>query len=108
MKNIQSQSTSNPTSIAQVAAEAALNGDQGCIAPMLAEFKKRHAHVVARLNRINGVKCLPAQGAFYAFADFRAPSRSWMANDVAVAETCDTVGRAMVPARRWRRRLPAM
>jgi aspartate aminotransferase len=99
MKNIQSQSTSNPTSIAQVAAEAALNGDQGCIAPMLKEFKQRHDHVVARLNRIKGVRCLPAQGAFYAFPDFReAIKATGMTSDVAFAEhVLNTVGVAMVP-----------
>ena len=71
MTNIQSQSTSNPTSISQVAAEAALNGDQSCIAPMLKAFRERHAFVVDALNRMPGVHCLPAGGAFYAFADMR-------------------------------------
>ena len=71
MANIQSQSTSNPTSISQVAAEAALSGDQSCIAVMVKAFKERHDFVVDRLNRIRGVRCLPAQGAFYAFPDFR-------------------------------------
>lgn len=99
MKNIQSQSTSNPASIAQVAAEAALNGDQACIKPMLVEFKKRHDHVVERLNLVKGVKCLPAQGAFYAFADFReAIKASGFANDVAFAEhVLNSVGVAVVP-----------
>ncbi len=69
MKKIQSQSTSNPTSISQVAAEAALTGDQTCIQEMLVEFKKRHDFVVAALNEIEGVKCLPSQGAFYSFPD---------------------------------------
>ena len=72
MENVQSQSTSNPTSISQVAAEAALSGDQGCIAPMLEAFRKRHVFVVGNLNEIPGVKCIPAGGAFYAFADTRA------------------------------------
>lgn len=72
MENIQSQSTSNPTSISQVAAEAALNGDQGCIQPMLKAFKERHAYVVEKLNAIPRVKCLPSGGAFYAFPDMRA------------------------------------
>jgi len=70
MKKIQSQSTSNPTSIAQVAAEAALNGDQSCIKPMLKAFKERHDHVVKRLNSIRGVQCRPSEGTFYAFPDF--------------------------------------
>jgi len=69
MKKVQSQSTSNPTSISQVAAEAALNGDQGCIKEMLGAFKARHDFVVSELNRIRGVECLPSQGAFYSFPD---------------------------------------
>jgi aspartate aminotransferase len=71
MENVQSQSTSNPTSISQVAAEAALNGDQGCITPMLKAFRERHDFVVNGLNRIPGLKCLLAGGAFYAFPDAR-------------------------------------
>jgi aspartate aminotransferase len=71
MENVQSQSTSNPTSISQVAAEAALNGDQGCIAPMLKAFRERHVFVVDTLNKIPGVKCIMAGGAFYAFPDVR-------------------------------------
>ncbi len=72
MENVQSQSTSNPTSISQVAAEAALNGDQACIAPMIKAFRERHEFVVNGLNSISGLKCLAAGGAFYAFADARA------------------------------------
>ena len=71
MENVQSQSTSNPTSISQVAAEAALNGDQGCIAPMLKAFRERHVFVVDALNKIPGVKCIMAGGAFYGFPDVR-------------------------------------
>ena len=71
MENVQSQSTSNPTSISQAAAEAALNGDQGCIAPMVKAFRERHAFVVNELNKIPGLACLMAGGAFYAFPDAR-------------------------------------
>ena len=71
MENVQSQSTSNPTSISQVAAEAALNGDQSCIKPMLKAFRERHVFVVNTLNKIPGVKCIMAGGAFYAFPDVR-------------------------------------
>ena len=67
MKKIQSQSTSNPCSISQYAAEEALNGPQDCIAEMLQEFKKRHDYVVARLNAIEGMKALPTDGTFYVF-----------------------------------------
>jgi aspartate aminotransferase len=71
MENVQSQSTSNPTSISQVAAEAALNGNQDCLAPMIQAFRERHVFVVNELNKIAGVKCLMAGGAFYAFPDVR-------------------------------------
>ncbi len=67
MKKIQSQSTSNPCSISQYAAEAALNGPQDCIAEMLTAFKERHDYVVDRLNAIEGVEALPTDGTFYVF-----------------------------------------
>ncbi len=67
MKKIQSQSTSNPTSISQYAAEAALNGPQDCIDEMLVQFKKRHDYVVDRLNGMEGIDCLPTDGTFYVF-----------------------------------------
>ena len=67
MKKIQSQSTSNPTSISQIAALEALNGDQSCIGTMLSEFKKRHDYVVTELNNINGSNCLNTDGTFYVF-----------------------------------------
>ena len=99
MKNIQSQSTSNPTSIAQVAAEAALTGDQGCIAPMVEAFRERHDRVVARLNKIRGVRCLPSQGTFYAFPDFSAALRAaGLRSDVEMAERIlNEAGVALVP-----------
>ena len=71
MDNVQSHSTSNPTSISQYAAEAALNGDQGCIEPMVAAFKERGAFVARSLNAIPGVKCMKPAGAFYVFPDCR-------------------------------------
>nr|WP_281722662.1 pyridoxal phosphate-dependent aminotransferase [Nitrosomonas nitrosa] len=76
MENIQSQSTSNPTSISQIAAEAALNGDQSCMIPMQAAFKERNQFVTYELNRIPGIRCLSAGGAFYAFADVRQAIRT--------------------------------
>ena len=71
MKKIQSQSTSNPTSISQVAAEAALNGPQDVLKPMVEAFKRRHDLVMNGLNAIKGISCLPADGAFYAYANIR-------------------------------------
>ena len=69
MATIQGQSTSNPSSISQKAAAAALNGDQTCVARMNAAFKERHDFVVHGLNSLPGVSCLPGAGTFYAFAD---------------------------------------
>ena len=69
MKNLQSQSTSNATSIAQVAAEAALNGSQDPVISMRNAFKERHGFLLKELNAVAGIKLLPAQGAFYAFPE---------------------------------------
>ncbi len=71
MENVQSQSTSNPASISQVAAETALNGDQSCITPMVEAFRQRNRFVTDALNGIAGIRCLLSEGAFYAFADTR-------------------------------------
>ena len=67
MTNIQSQSTSNPTSISQKAAIEALRGPQDFIATMLAEFDKRRKFLIGELNSISGMSCLSPTGAFYAF-----------------------------------------
>jgi aspartate aminotransferase len=67
MTNIQSQSTSNPTSIAQKAAIEALRGPQDFIAMMLAEFDRRRKLLIKELNSIPGMSCLTPTGAFYAF-----------------------------------------
>jgi aspartate aminotransferase len=69
MATIQGQSTSNACSISQKAATAALNGDQSCVATMNRAFKERHDFVVAGLNDLPGVSCLPGAGTFYAFAE---------------------------------------
>ena len=100
MEKVQSQSTSNPTSISQVAAEAALNGDQGCIKEMLDAFKQRHDFVVAELNRIRGVECLPSQGAFYSFPDMRDAIKALdgVNDDLELAEYfLNEAGVALVP-----------
>lgn len=67
MTNIQSQSTSNPTSIAQKAAVEALNGPQDFFSVMHAEFDRRRRFLVGELNSIDGITCLKPTGAFYAF-----------------------------------------
>lgn len=67
MKKIQSQSTSNATSIAQAAATAALNGDQSCIAMMTKAYKERHDYIVSALKKIPGVQVNACDGTFYSF-----------------------------------------
>lgn len=67
MTNIQSQSTSNPSSIAQKAAIEALKGPQDSVEEMRQEFDKRRKYLVSELNSIQGVSCITPTGAFYAF-----------------------------------------
>ncbi len=67
MKTIQSQSTSNPCSVSQVATIAALSGDQSPVAKMTAAYKKRHDFVIPALNDIEGFECRSGEGTFYAF-----------------------------------------
>ena len=70
MTKMQSQSTSNATSIAQKAAVEALNGPQQPVADMCVEFEKRRTYIVERLNAMPGVTCFTATGAFYVFPNF--------------------------------------
>lgn len=88
MKKVQSQSTSNPCSVSQVAAMAALNGDQTCIANMLSEFEKRHAFVHKALDDIPGIACLPSDGTFYSFpnADEVIAALPGVSNDLELAD----------------------
>jgi len=72
MSNIQSQSTSNPASISQKAAIAALNGPQDSIALMLEQFKKRRDFLVAGFRSLEGITCYNPKGAFYVFPNFSA------------------------------------
>ena len=72
MKKIQSQSTSNPTSIAQYAAQAALEGDQSFLKDMCDVFKQRHDYVYETLKSMDGVEVLPSDGTFYSFPSFHA------------------------------------
>ena len=67
IQKIQSQSTTNPSSISQAAAVEALNGDQSFINPRAIEFKKRRDFVVSSLNNTKGLTCVNPQGAFYVF-----------------------------------------
>jgi len=100
MKKVQSQSTSNPASISQAAAQAALEGDQSCIKPMIKAFRERHDFVVEALNRIPGVVCLPADGTFYCFPQVQAviDRLDAVSNDIELAEyLLDNAGVALVP-----------
>jgi aspartate aminotransferase len=72
MSNIQSQSTSNPTSISQKAAVAALAGPQDSIAVMVEQFRKRRDFLVEALRSLEGVTCYNPKGAFYVFPNFSA------------------------------------
>jgi aspartate aminotransferase len=72
MKKVQSQSTSNPCSIAQEAAREALDGDQSFLAEMCQVFRERHDFVYQTLRAMDGVKCLPSDGTFYSFPSFHA------------------------------------
>jgi len=70
MTKMQSQSTSNATSIAQKASVEALNGSQDAVAAMCVEFEKRRTYIVDRLNAMPGVSCFKSNGAFYVFPNF--------------------------------------
>ncbi len=99
MRKIQGQSTSNPCSISQAAATAALDGDQQCVADMCQAFRERHDYLVDALNDLPGVRCARGDGAFYAFADCReAIGALDLADDVALGEhLLESVGVATVP-----------
>ena len=72
MKKVQGQSTSNPSSISQVAAIAALNGSHDVVKMMVDEYKKRHDYLCDALNEINGFNTSPGTGAFYLFPEVRS------------------------------------
>jgi aspartate aminotransferase len=72
MGNVQSQETSCPSSVSQIAARAALDGDQGCVEEMRREFQARRDLVCRRLCELPGVVCPVPEGAFYAFFNVSA------------------------------------
>ena len=76
MKTIQSQVTSNPSSVSQAAAIAALDGDQQCVSDMNAAYAERSRYIVEALNSIPGFECWPGEGAFYAFPRVTGAMRS--------------------------------
>jgi aspartate aminotransferase len=100
MKKIQSQSTSNPASISQAAAQAALDGSQDCVQTMVTAFHERHDYLVEALNTLPGVECLKGDGTFYAFPSFQGAidADSSVSNDVEFAEKLlKEAGVALVP-----------
>jgi aspartate aminotransferase len=70
MTKMQSQSTSNATSVAQKASVEALNGPQDVVIDMIKQFEKRRTYIVSRLNSMSGVTCFNSTGAFYVFPNF--------------------------------------
>lgn len=99
MSDVQSQCTSNPSSISQYAAMVALTGDQSFIRTMVDAFEQRHAFVCSSLNKMDGVDCLPAAGTFYSFPKVEGMiKRLGLADDNALSSyLLDKVGVAMVP-----------
>jgi aspartate aminotransferase len=98
MSVVQSQSTSNPSSIAQYASIAALNGDQTCVREMNHQYRQRHDFLVAGLNNLDGVLCLRSAGTFYAFANVEQAMRKLsVKDDVEFAERLLNSGVAVVP-----------
>lgn len=98
MKKIQSQSTSNPNSIAQAAAQAALEGSQDCVKDMVKVFKQRHDYMVKALNDIDGIECLAGDGTFYVFPNFSGlQDKLGCATDTELAEKLLEAGVALVP-----------
>ncbi len=66
---LQDHSTSNPTSISQIATVAAIKGDQGCVLEMVSEFKRRRDLMISGLENIDGIRFFKPRGAFYIFCD---------------------------------------
>ncbi len=87
MATIQSQSTSNPCSISQAAAVAALDGPQDCVRAMCAAYRERHEYIVTALNGLHGIRCHPGDGAFYVFPHVaEAIARLGLEDDVAFCD----------------------
>jgi len=92
MSKLQSQSTSNPCSISQAAAVAALNGPQDFLAERNAAFQRRRDLVVAMLNEVEGIHCPVPDGAFYVYPDVsgligkQTPKGTIIGNDAALID----------------------
>jgi aspartate aminotransferase len=99
MAKIQSQNTTNPATMSQIAAQAALDGDQNCVKNMCKQFQDRHELVFNRLCALPGLECLPADGTFYSFPRVqKAMDRLKIATDTEFAEYLLTAAKvAVVP-----------
>jgi aspartate aminotransferase len=99
MATVQSQSTSNASSISQAAAVVALDGDQSVIQTMVSEYRERHDFIVGALNDIPGFECRPGEGTFYALPRVTAAAkRLGLEDDVALTEhLLNSAGVAVVP-----------
>lgn len=99
MKKIQGQSTSNASSISQVAATAALNGSHDEVLHMVKEYKNRHQYLCEALNSLDGFKAVPGTGAFYLFPNINeAIEALGMKDDLEFSEyLLETAGVAVVP-----------
>jgi aspartate aminotransferase len=99
MTKVQVESSSCASSISQAAAEAALNGPQNLLQPMLMAYQQRHNYVLAQLSAIPGIDVLPSQGTFYTFPNCQqAIERLGYEDDVALVKAILThTGVALVP-----------
>ncbi|SEJ77592.1 aspartate aminotransferase [Sphingomonas sp. OV641] len=99
MAKLQSQSTSNPCSIAQAAATAALNGDQSFLAERNAAFKVRRDLVVSMLNAVEGITCPTPEGAFYVYPEVSGLIGKTTPKGQTIATDSDFVGYLLEDAR---------
>ena len=99
MKKVQSQSTSNPSSISQAATVAALNGSKDEVFSMVEQYKLRHDYLCSALNDIEGFKTSPGTGAFYLFPDVKnVIEKKGFSDDVELSEyLIETANVAVVP-----------
>ena len=99
MKKVQSQSTSNPSSISQAATVAALNGSKDEVFSMVEQYKIRHDYLCSALNAIEGFKTSPGTGAFYLFPDVKnVIEKKGFSDDVELSEyLIETANVAVVP-----------
>jgi len=98
METVQSQSTSNPCSIAQAAAQSALDSGDTLLTPMLQAFTRRHQYVYDRLRTLPGVAVLPSAGTFYSFPNVQGVMQSrGIDSDLQLAEQLLEAGVAVVP-----------